>query len=333
MFLRYSEQGQRYGITRFSLLRGSEIKQIKVPAYQLEMGMYVSSLDRRCSESPFLMQGFCITSPKVLAKLKELCDYVMVDSTKSLGDSMPDKLDTTPTKDIFSKKSDEPVRKSAAPLAVNHEKYERRPSMSQADVVQARESYRNVQESVSKIFTGISSTSSVDSQSATRASSTLVTSAVRFPSALSWLALMQKRSDKIYNYALRASTWALLCGRHIGVEEADLKYLTLAILLKDIGNLKSKKPMPEVNTEGMTNEQAAIARTVAMVKQSTKSEKVISIIETYREKFNGTGKPNGLVGEQIPPLARIAAIAITYDLLLYPLNRERAALSPSEAAR
>lgn len=318
-----------------ALLRGSELKQVKIPSGQLAMGMYVSALDRPWSESPFLMQGFCITSPKVLAKLQELCEYVMVDSAKSLGDSMPEKLDTTPVKNIFDKKtSDEPVRKSSKPLPINRDKYERRPVMSQADVVEARESYRNVQESVTKIFTGISASASVDSQSVNKASSTLVNSAVRYPSALSWLALMQKRSDKIYNHALRASTWALLCGRHIGVEEADLKYLTLAILLKDIGSLKSSKgKMPAVNTEGMTREQAAIARTVAMVKQSTKSEKVISIIETYREKFNGTGKPNGLAGEDIPLLARIASIAITYDLLLYPLNPERAAMSPSEAAR
>lgn len=316
-----------------ALLRGTELKQLKVPSHQIQMGMYVSALDRPWSESPFLMQGFCVTSPKVLAKLQEICQYVMVESSKSLGDSAEQKLDSTPIKANFAGKSSEPVRASSQPLPINHEKYERRPVMTNADVAQARESYQNVQRSIGEVFKGISSTSAVDSSSVNKASSTLVSSAVRFPSALSWLALMQKRSDKVYSHALRASTWALLCGRHIGVDEADLKYLTLAILLKDIGSLKSSKPLPDVNTEGMTKEQAAIARTVALVKQSTKSEKVISIIETYREKFNGTGKPNGLVGEEIPLLARIASIAITYDLLLYPLRPDRAALSPSETAR
>lgn len=312
---------------------GTELKQIKVPSMQIAMGMYVSALDRPWSESPFLMQGFCVTSPKVLAKLQELCEFVMVDSTKSIGE-VDQKLNTAPVAPKFdTSNSAEPVRKSTKPLPINKEKYVRRPVMTTADVATARQSYQNVQKSIGSVFKGVSETSGIDSKSIEQASSSLVNSAVRYPSALSWLALMQKRSDKVYNHALRASTWALLCGRHIGIEEAELKYLTLAILLKDIGNLKSNRGQVNVNTEGMTKEEAAIAKTVALVKQSTKSEKVISIIETYREKFNGTGKPKGLVGEEIPLLARIASIAIAYDLLLNPVRAERAALSPSEASR
>jgi HD-GYP domain-containing protein (c-di-GMP phosphodiesterase class II) len=312
---------------------GTELKQIKVPSMQIAMGMYVSALDRPWSESPFLMQGFCVTSPKVLAKLQELCEYVMVDSTKSIGE-VDQKLDTAPVAPKFdTSTSSEPVRKSSKPLPINKEKYVRRPVMTTADVATARQSYQNVQKSIGSVFKGVSASSSVDAKSIEQASNSLVNSAVRYPSALSWLALMQKRSDKVYNHAMRASTWALLCGRHIGIEEAELKYLTLAILLKDIGNLKSNAGQVKVNTEGMTREEAAIAKTVALVKQSTKSEKVISIIETYREKFNGTGKPKGLVGEEIPLLARIASIAIAYDLLLNPVRAERAALSPSEASR
>ena len=312
---------------------GTELKQIKVPSMQIAMGMYVSALDRPWSESPFLMQGFCVTSPKVMAKLQELCEFVMVDSTKSIGE-VDQKLDSAPVTPKFdTSKSTEPVRKSTKPLAINREKYARRPVMTTADVTTARQSYQNVQKSMGAVFKGVSETSGIDSKSIEQASNSLVNSAVRYPSALSWLALMQKRSDKVYNHALRASTWALLCGRHIGIDEAELKYLTLAILLKDIGNLKSNRGQVQISTEGMTREQAAIARTVALVKQSTKSEKVISIIETYREKFNGTGKPNGLIGEEIPLLARIASIAIAYDLLLNPVRAERAALSPSEASR
>ena len=129
------------------------------------MGMYVSALDRPWSESPFLMQGFCVTSPKVLAKLQEICQYVMVESSKSLGDSAEQKLDSTPIKANFAGKSSEPVRASSQPLPINHEKYERRPVMTNADVAQARESYQNVQRSIGEVFKGISSTSAVDSSS------------------------------------------------------------------------------------------------------------------------------------------------------------------------
>ena len=317
------------------MLASTELKQVKVPAMNIAMGMYVSALDRPWSESPFLMQGFCVTSPKVLAKLQELCTYVIVDFAKSIGkptDKKNYKLSTDPNFD--TRKSDEPIQKSTEEIPVNREKYFRRPIMTTADVTAARKSYTNVKESIGNAFQSLSEDSSIDSKSIAKASSALVNSAVRYPSALSWLALMQKRNDQVYNHALRASTWALLCGRHMGVEESELKYLTLAILLKDIGNLKNtESPSTDNSAKEMTREEAAIARTVALVKKSTKSKKVISIIKTYREKFNGTGKPKGLIGEQIPLLARIAAIAIAYDLLLNPIGTTRAALSPSEAAK
>ena len=35
----------------------------------------------------------------------------------------------------------------------------------------------------------------------------------------------------------------------------------------------------------------------------------------HHEKFNGTGYPSGLKGDEIPYLARIAAIADTYDAM------------------
>ena len=313
----------------------SELKQVKIPATHIKMGMYVSALDRPWSESPFLMQGFCVTSSRVLAKLQDLCEYVIVDSTKSIGDSLgvgPSKTGSAHKFD--TRKADEPVQKSAEPIPVNRKKYTRRSVMTTTDVTNARKSYTNVKESINTVFQGVSENSSLDSKSIEKASSALVNSAVRYPSALSWLALMQKSNDKIYSHALRSSTWALLCGRHMGVAEPELKYLTLAIMLKDIGNLKSDSASStNLNTKDMTREEVAIARTVALVTKSTKNPKVLSIIETYREKFNGTGKPKGLRGEQIPLLSRIASIAIAYDLLLNPIGTNRAAFSPSEAAK
>lgn len=48
----------------------------------LEMGMYVSELDRPWSETRFMFQGFRIDSPELLTQLEEICEYVMVDFEK-----------------------------------------------------------------------------------------------------------------------------------------------------------------------------------------------------------------------------------------------------------
>jgi hypothetical protein len=66
--------------------REGELKEI-VAAPDLRIGMFVAELDRPWLESPFLMQGFVIEDEETLAQLRELCRFVHVDRTRSVGDA------------------------------------------------------------------------------------------------------------------------------------------------------------------------------------------------------------------------------------------------------
>src|SRR5690606_18852122 len=57
--------------------------QRKVAVEDLELGMYVARLDRAWEGSPFLFQGFNITTAEELAQLRELCKFVFVDEELS----------------------------------------------------------------------------------------------------------------------------------------------------------------------------------------------------------------------------------------------------------
>jgi putative two-component system response regulator len=59
---------------------------------------------------------------------------------------------------------------------------------------------------------------------------------------------------------------------------------------------------------------------------------VLPIIRHHHEKWDGSGYPDGLRGEQIPLLARILQIADIYDALTSPRPYKRA-FSPREALR
>jgi HD-GYP domain-containing protein (c-di-GMP phosphodiesterase class II) len=62
------------------------IQKEKVLINKIEFGMFISELDRPWLESPFLLQGFVLDSEAQMNALKNLCEFVYVDRTKSTGD-------------------------------------------------------------------------------------------------------------------------------------------------------------------------------------------------------------------------------------------------------
>jgi len=57
---------------------------VKVLTIDLEIGMYVSSLDRPWLETPFVLQGFQLETDKDIERLRKHCDYVYIDTHQSV---------------------------------------------------------------------------------------------------------------------------------------------------------------------------------------------------------------------------------------------------------
>ena len=59
------------------------IEVVKIFTADLELGMYVSGLDRPWLETPFVLQGFRIATEEDIRTLRRYCQYVYVDIQKS----------------------------------------------------------------------------------------------------------------------------------------------------------------------------------------------------------------------------------------------------------
>ena len=53
----------------------------KVNTEDLEVGMYISKLDRPWLDTPFLLQGFYIKNRSDIDIISDICDHVFVDTT------------------------------------------------------------------------------------------------------------------------------------------------------------------------------------------------------------------------------------------------------------
>ena len=47
---------------------------------------------------------------------------------------------------------------------------------------------------------------------------------------------------------------------------------------------------------------------------------MISVVKAHKERHNGTGYPEGITGDRIPLLAKIASLVDTYQEMLSPLQ-------------
>src|SRR5215831_13614858 len=128
--------------------------------------------------------------------------------------------------------------------------------------------------------------------------------------------------------------YAAKLGQNLGMTEEELEELRLGCLLHDIG----KVSIPDrilLKPERLSAEETEIVRqhpvTGEQICAPLKSlRRILPMIRHHHERFDGSGYPDGLRGEEIPLQARIVQIADVYDALIKD-RPYRAALSSEEA--
>ncbi len=117
----------------------------------------------------------------------------------------------------------------------------------------------------------------------------------------------------------RVAKYSIIIGEYMGLDTEELDRLRISALLHDVGKIGVddrvlKKPGKLTDEEFDLMKQhpskgANIMRPVAQLKD------MLPGIELHHERMDGAGYPYGLVGEQIPMMARIIAVADTFDAI------------------
>jgi HD-GYP domain-containing protein (c-di-GMP phosphodiesterase class II) len=119
---------------------------------------------------------------------------------------------------------------------------------------------------------------------------------------------IESQDFKQLGHAERVTNYALALGRAKGLSRQELLDLYFAAMLHDVGKLGSGL---DLSIEDPNHPQ----RGANMLAASTLLEVARNAIRAHHEHWDGTGFPNKLVGERIPLLARIIAVADTFDFL------------------
>jgi HD-GYP domain-containing protein (c-di-GMP phosphodiesterase class II) len=117
----------------------------------------------------------------------------------------------------------------------------------------------------------------------------------------------------------RVAKYSIIIAEYMGLESEEIDRLRISALLHDVGKIGVddrvlKKPGKLTDEEFDLMKQhptkgANIMRPVAQLKD------MLPGIELHHERMDGAGYPYGLTGDQIPMMARIIAVADTFDAI------------------
>ncbi|MGJ5818514.1 HD domain-containing phosphohydrolase [Paludibaculum fermentans] len=143
------------------------------------------------------------------------------------------------------------------------------------------------------------------------------------------LALAIDAKDHATNGHLhRVQVYAIELGREMGLPKSDLEALRAAALLHDIGKLAVPEHIiskPGKLTFEEFEKMKVHPEVGAEILERVKFPyPVVPIVRSHHEKWDGTGYPNGLKGEEIPLAARILATVDCLDALASERQYRRA---------
>lgn len=117
----------------------------------------------------------------------------------------------------------------------------------------------------------------------------------------------------------RVSEYSVLIGEKLGLPEDQIKTLRIGGLFHDIGKIGIPDSILLKPDKLSDDEYSQIKNHPAIGAHILGSadifKDIIPIVKHHHEKYDGTGYPGMLKGEEIPYLARIAAVADTFDAM------------------
>lgn len=165
----------------------------------------------------------------------------------------------------------------------------------------------------------------------------MLDSFTRCPDALLLLSRLQTNDDYLLQHSIAVSVLLMQFGHGLGLTRPKLRNLGLAGLLHDIGHCRI--PGRVNNKGGKLNadeyalmQQHVDFNTGLLSAMSGVTPMMLEVAQQHHERYDGSGYPQGLAGEQIGRFGQMAGIVDVYEAMtaLRPFHR---ALSGTDVLR
>lgn len=282
---------------------GRTVKQktkMPIPVSGLKVGMYVSELDRDWLDTPFVMQGFTISSLEEINTISKYCEFVYIDNVEDTWLKAEERAVPSQPK---------PRVKRYENTVSNKQEYDRAASIHGA----ARNITRSFMDDV-RLGRGINMNEVKSTVSA------CVSSILRNPDTMMWMARIRNRDEYTMDHSLNVGLLSISFGRHLGFSEEDLNKLGIAGMLHDVGKMRT--PLEVLNKEGdLSRDESNImqyhaqhGRDILMAHKNV-YHGAVDVAYSHHEALDGTGYPRKIKASGITEFTRIITLCDVYDAI------------------
>jgi HD-GYP domain-containing protein (c-di-GMP phosphodiesterase class II) len=294
----------------------------EVSVEQLQFGVYISALDRPWQGTPFMFQGFILNNDRQLEALKQYCKKVVIDTEKG------------PDLDDRKLLGGGPKGPSVLTTIKEKVKYEEQASLD-VELPRARAAQAKTEVVIQDMFGSVKAGKAIDAPRVREAVTSMTDSVVRNPDAMLLLAKMKEKGERNLDRAVGVSIYMITFGRFLQLPREQLDLLGMLGLLQDVGKMRLpsdllEKTDPLSDTEHQTC-RSHVTHSVNILKETTGiPPELPGLAGLHHERYDGTGYPKGMKGQEIGLFGTIAGLVDCFDALTHPRPYGEA-LAPSNA--
>lgn len=271
---------------------------------ELRVGMFIKTFDGAWISHPFWRDNFLLDKPADLSRIRASgIQKIWIDTSKGL--------------DVL------PVEEDVVPASVDM-RADQIPQIEQVSFSEELERAQKIcarsKEAITTMFNEVRMGEAVTHEQANALVEEISDSVSRNPNALISLVRLKSANEYTYMHSVAVCALMIALARQLQMDEQHIREAGVAGLLHDIGKMAIPDAILDkagklTDREYSIIQNHPVAGGKILRDSNNISAVVIDVCEHHHEKYDGTGYPDRLKGEEISLLARMAAVCDVYDAI------------------
>jgi putative nucleotidyltransferase with HDIG domain len=280
----------------------------KISINQLQPGMFVHDLDCAWMDHPFLSNQFAIRSAQDIRKIRKVgVQELYIDTEKGKD------VAQAPTADNVRREVQEKLEATPESLATPE-----KPVSVFEELDRARKVRHEAEQTVSDIMRDVRLGKQIEIEQIHPVVEKMVSSIFRNDDALLGLTRIRRMDRYTFEHSVSVAVMLVSFAKTMGMQRETIHEMGIGGLLHDIG--KTKTPNDILNKPSkLTEEEFTVMREHVVHSREILSRLegiptvALNVAAEHHERYDGSGYPAGIKGEEISEHGQMASIVDVYD--------------------